>query len=291
MANYSIKDLERLSGIKAHTLRMWEKRYGLMDPSRTDTNIRSYSDSDLKKILNVSILNRYGIKISRIAAMDEGEIAEKIVLISRDPSDYDSLIENLVIAMVDMDEENFGKLLSRAIMQIGFEETILRIVYPFFEKIGILWQTGAINPAQEHFISHLVRQKLIVGIDSVIPANNPDPKHFLLFLPEGELHELGLLFYNYMLQKKGHKVTYLGQWVPMADMASAITVRRIDYLLTSISAVHSGSDLVDYLNRLSATFPDKTIFITGYQTAFLRDNLPLNTLRLNSVHELFERNL
>jgi DNA-binding transcriptional MerR regulator len=291
MANYSIKDLERLSGIKAHTLRMWEKRYGLMDPSRTDTNIRSYSDSDLKKILNVSILNRYGIKISRIAAMDEGEIAEKIVLISRDPSDYDSLIENLVIAMVDMDEENFGKLLSRAIMQIGFEETILRIVYPFFEKIGILWQTGAINPAQEHFISHLVRQKLIVGIDSVIPANNPDPKHFLLFLPEGELHELGLLFYNYMLQKKGHKVTYLGQWVPMADMASAITVRRIDYLLTSISAVHSGSDLVDYLNRLSATFPDKIIFITGYQTAFLRDNLPLNTLRLNSVHELFERNL
>jgi DNA-binding transcriptional MerR regulator len=291
MANYSIKDLERLSGIKAHTLRMWEKRYGLMDPSRNDTNIRSYSDSDLKKILNVSILNRYGIKISRIAAMDEGEIAEKIVLISRDPSDYDSLIENLVIAMVDMDEENFGKLLSRAIMQIGFEETILRIVYPFFEKIGILWQTGAINPAQEHFISHLVRQKLIVGIDSVIPANNPDPKHFLLFLPEGELHELGLLFYNYMLQKKGHKVTYLGQWVPMADMASAITVRRIDYLLTSISAVHSGSDLVDYLNRLSATFPDKTIFITGYQTAFLRDNLPLNTLRLNSVHELFERNL
>jgi DNA-binding transcriptional MerR regulator len=291
MANYSIKDLERLSGIKAHTLRMWEKRYGLMDPSRTDTNIRSYSDSDLKKILNVSILNRYGIKISRIAAMDEGEIAEKIVLISRDPSDYDSLIENLVIAMVDMDEENFGKLLSRAIMQIGFEETILRIVYPFFEKIGILWQTGAINPAQEHFISHLVRQKLIVGIDSVIPANNPDPKHFLLFLPEGELHELGLLFYNYMLQKKGHKVTYLGQWVPMADMASAITVRRIDYLLTSISAVHSGSDLVDYLNRLSATFPDKTIFITGYQTAFLRDNLPLNIIRLNLVHELFERNL
>ncbi len=291
MANYSIKDLERLSGIKAHTLRMWEKRYGLMDPSRTDTNIRSYSDSDLKKILNVSILNRYGIKISRIASMDEREIAEKIVLISRDPSDYDSLIENLVIAMVDMDEENFGKLLSRAIMQIGFEETILRIVYPFFEKIGILWQTGAINPAQEHFMSNLARQKLIVGIDSVIPANNPDPKHFLLFLPEGELHELGLLFYNYMLQKKGHKVTYLGQWVPMADMASAITVCRIDYLLTSISAVYSGSELVDYLNQLSASFPDKTIFITGYQTAFLKDNLPLNIIRLNSVHELFERNL
>jgi DNA-binding transcriptional MerR regulator len=289
MAQYSIKDLERLSGIKAHTLRIWEKRYGLMVPSRTRTNIRTYSDSDLKKILNVSILNRYGIKISRIAAMDENEIAEKIILISRDSSDYDSLIENLIIAMVDLDEEKFDKLLSRAIMQTGFEETILKIVYPFLDQIGILWQTGTINPAQEHFISHLVRQKLIVGIDSVMPASNPDPKSFLLFLPEGELHEIGLLFYNYMLRKKGHKVTYLGQWVPLDDMAAASTVLNMDYLVTSIVSAYSGSELLKYLKDLSAAFAMNTIFIGGLQTSFLTDELPENIIRLDSVYDLYER--
>ena len=217
------------------------------------------------------------------------EIAEKIILLSRDPSDYDSLMENLLISMVDMNEENFSKLLSKAIMQLGFEETVLKVVYPFLEKIGVLWQTGSINPAQEHFISCLVRQKLLVGIDSVIPAVNPRPKQFLLFLPEGELHEIGLLFYSYILQKRGHKVTYLGQWVPMGDMASAVSVLPVDYLLTSISSVHSGSELQEYLDRLSSTFGNKTIFISGYQIPFLKGTLPANIIRLSSVHELFDK--
>ena len=286
MAYYSIRDLERLSGIKARTIRIWEKRYGLLNPTRTDTNIRHYSDDDLKRILNVSILNRHGIKISHIASMDEREMADKVLIISRDTSDYDSLIENLVIYMVDMDQEKFEKLLSRSIMQIGFEDSILKIIYPFLEKIGILWQTGAINPAQEHFISHLVRQKIIVGIDSVIPAKHPAPKHFLLFLPEGELHELGLLFYNYLIQKRGHKVTYLGQWVPLHDMASASTVLDADFLLTSISSSHSVKDLMDYLVRLSATFPDKTIFVSGYQISQITDELPGNIIRLHSGKDL-----
>ncbi|KPL13651.1 MAG: MerR family transcriptional regulator [Bacteroides sp. SM23_62] len=286
MAEYSIKDLERLSGIKAHTIRIWEKRYGLLKPSRTDTNIRHYSDADLKHILNVSILNRHGIKISHIASMDESEMTDKIVIISRDVSDYESLIENLVISMVDLNQEKFEKLLSRSIMQIGFEDSILKIVYPFLEKIGILWQTGTINPAQEHFITHLVRQKIIVGIDSVIPASHPSPKHFLLFLPEGELHELGLLFYSYILQKRGHKVTYLGQWVPLADMASASTVLNVDFLLTSIAASHSGTDLMDYLVKLSATFHNKTIYISGYQVSQISGTLPGNIIRFRTAVDL-----
>jgi DNA-binding transcriptional MerR regulator len=286
MAEYSIKDLERLSGIKAHTIRIWEKRYGLLKPSRTDTNIRHYCDADLKRILNVSILNRHGIKISHIASMDESEMTDKIVIISRDVSDYESLIENLMISMVDLNQEKFEKLLSRSIMQIGFEDSILKIVYPFLEKIGILWQTGAINPAQEHFITHLIRQKIIVGIDSVIPASHPSPKHFLLFLPEGELHELGLLFYSYILQKRGHKVTYLGQWVPLADMASASTVLNVDFLLTSIAASHSGTDLIDYLVKLSATFHNKTIYISGYQVSKISGTLPGNIIRFRSAEDL-----
>jgi DNA-binding transcriptional MerR regulator len=287
MAQYSIKDLERLSGIKAHTIRMWEKRYGLIDPARTDTNIRNYSDEDLKKLLNVSILNRYGIKISHIAAMKQAEIAEKILMVTRDSSDYDSLIENLVITMVDMDEEGFEKIATRAIMQIGFEDTVLKIIYPFFEKIGVLWQTGAINPAQEHFISNLIRQKIIMAIDSVIPEHQSDPRRFLLYLPEGELHELGLLFYQYILLKRGHQVTYLGQWVPLADMASATTVLKTDYLLTSIMSVYSGQELPDYLHKLSRTFPQQKILVTGYQTANFQGELPRNVILLSKVGDLF----
>jgi len=286
MANYSIKDLERLSGIKAHTIRIWEKRYGLLHPERTDTNIRHYSDDDLKRILNVSILNRHGIKISHIASMNEKEMTDKIVTISSDTSNYESLIESLVVSMVDLDQDKLEKLLSRSIMQLGFEDSILNIVYPFLEKIGILWQTGAINPAQEHFISHLIRQKIIVGIDSVIPANHPSPKHFLLYLPEGELHEIGLLFYSYLIQKRGHKVTYLGQWVPLADMASASTVLNVDYLLTSIVAAYSGTDLIDYLNKLSATFNNKNIFISGYQISQISATLPDNIICLGNAKEL-----
>lgn len=208
-------------------------------------------------------------------------------MVSRDSSDYDSLIENLLITMVDMDEENFDKMLSRAIMQIGFEDTILKVVYPFFEKIGLLWQTGAINPAQEHFISHLIRQKIIVAIDSVIPSNNKDPKHFLLFLPEGELHELGLLFYNYLLQKRGHKVTYLGQWVPLKDMVSASTVLKADFLLTSIVSIYSGTELSEYLKVLAESFKDKTILITGYQTESMEAPLPSNIKHLARAEDLF----
>jgi DNA-binding transcriptional MerR regulator len=286
MAIYSIKDLERLSGIKAHTIRIWEKRYGLLKPARTNTNIRHYDDADLRRILNVSILNRHGIKISHIASMAEREMTEKIVIISQDISDYESFIENLILAMVDLNQEKFEKLLSRAIMQIGFEDSILKIVYPFLEKIGILWQTGAINPAQEHFMTHLIRQKIIFGIDSVIPATHPSPKHFLLFLPEGELHELALLFFSYILQKRGHKVTYLGQWVPLADMASASTALNVDFLLTSIIAAYSGADLLEYLSRLSATFPDKPIYVSGYQISQISGTLPDNIIRVQKKEDL-----
>ena len=168
MAYYSIKDLEKLSGIKAHTLRIWEKRYNLVEPKRTETNIRYYDDEDLKKVLNVALLNRNGLKISHIAGLKTEEINSKISDLSKGNQDSESVIDNLVISMIELDEKKFEKILSRTIMQAGFEETILYTIYPFFQKIGLLWQTGAINPAQEHFISNLVRQKLIVAIDGII---------------------------------------------------------------------------------------------------------------------------
>jgi methanogenic corrinoid protein MtbC1 len=188
--------------------------------------------------------------------------------------------------MVDMNEELFANLLSRAIMQVGFEECFLKIVYPFLSKIGVLWQTGAINPAQEHFVSNLIRQKLIGGIDTLIPQKNPSPKQFLLFLPEGELHELGLLFYSYFLQKRGHKVIYLGQSVPLRDMRSASSAMNFDFLLTSVISAFSGKEFIAYLEDLSSSFPEKTIYISGREAQKLTGNIPSNMIILNRVEDL-----
>lgn len=288
MAKYSIKDLERLSGIKAHTIRIWEKRYGLLEPLRTVTNIRYYSDEDLKKILNISLLNRHGIKISHIAGLQHDQLAEKVRLATKDTADYDALIDQIIICMVELDEQKFEKILSRAILQIGFEETILEVIYPLLDKIGILWMTGAINPAQEHFISNLVRQKLIVAIDELIIHPHPDPKRFLMFLPEGELHELGLLFFSYLIRKRGHEVTYFGQWVPMDDLVEASSVTRFHYLFTSIISLYNGSDLISYLEKLASKFPGKPIFITGHQVIRSKGPFPKNVRKIDSVEQFLK---
>ena len=168
--------------------------------------------------MNISLLNRNGLKISKLARLSNEEINEKINQLIQRYSDTESLIENLTIAMIELDEGKLEKILSRAIMQLGFEETIIKILYPFLIKIGVMWQTGVINPAQEHFITNLIRQKLMVAIDALITANNPNSKTFVLFLPEGEYHELGLLFFYYLVKRRGHQVIYLGQSVPFNDL-------------------------------------------------------------------------
>ena len=165
MGQYSIKELEQLSGIKAHTIRIWEKRHKIIEPSRTATNIRYYSDLDLKKIINVSLLNTYGIKISKIADMSLDDVNKKVLEISELQNDKGVHIDQMVIAMIDMEEELFEKILNNLILRFGFEKTITEIIYPFLEKIGILWQTQNITPAHEHFISNLIRQKIIVAIE------------------------------------------------------------------------------------------------------------------------------
>jgi MerR family transcriptional regulator, light-induced transcriptional regulator len=264
MASYSIKDLEKLSGIKAHTIRIWEKRYGLVEPKRTETNIRFYDDEDLKKILNTALLNRNGVKISQIAQLDKKEISIKVSALAGNFRANENIIDNLVIAMIELDEYKFEKILSNTIIQKGFEESILNAIYPFFEKIGILWQTGAINPAQEHFMSNLIRQKLIVAIDGIAHKDIPNSKRFVLFLPEAELHEIGLLFYYYLIKKRGHQVVYLGQSVPFNDIISVTQTKKCDYLFTSFSSTITGIDIVEYLKNLSSSFPEQNILFSSY---------------------------
>lgn len=286
MAHYSIRDLERLTGIKAHTIRIWEKRYKLIEPERTSTNIRAYCDAELKKLLNISILNKNGFKISKIAILSSEEIAANINKLTENPTESDSFLENLAIAMIDMDEQRFEKVLTRSIIQLGFEDTIIKIIMPFFIQIGIMWQTGSINPAQEHFVSNLVRQKMLVAIDSQITGESSNSRSFTLFLPEGEVHELGLLFANYLLRKRGHRVLYLGQNVPLNDLIEIEEIKPSDYFFISFVTSMTDSDILDYVNRLTEQFPNKTIFISGNQANKLTGQLPEHIVHLKSPQDL-----
>lgn len=284
MSNYSIKDLEQLSGIKAHTLRIWEQRYNLLNPRRTDTNIRYYDDADLKHILNVALLNSKGIKISKIAAMSQVAISQEIIRLTAQSLNHEDQIQALTLSMVELDEERFEKILSTNILKLGFEETVLDLIYPFLTKIGVLWQTGAINPAQEHFISNLIRQKLIVAIDGQMGKHTG--KTFILFLPEGELHELSLLFSSYLIRKYGHKVIYLGQSTPQQDLVSVYKLHQPDYLLTVITSSPSGDDVQKYVDMLGRKFPDSTIYISGLQAMDHSLATPSNVRLLSYAKEI-----
>ena len=263
MGKYSIKELEHLSGIKAHTIRIWEKRHKIIVPLRTPTNIRTYTDDDLKKIINVSLLNNYGIKISKIAKMSAADMNERILQIAELKNDSAIHIDQLIVAMMDMEEEGFEKILGNLILRYGFERTVTEIVYPFLERIGILWQTQNITPAHEHFISNLIRQKIIVAIDS-LPIPPKTSKKVMLFLPEHEMHELGLLFYHYLTRKAGLRTYYLGQSVPHADLVSIFAAHSPDVLLTSVTSTITPS-LTHYLEQLSNDFPEVPILMSGIQ--------------------------
>lgn len=259
MAVYSIKELENLSGIKAHTIRIWEKRYNLIEPHRTITNIRYYTDQELKKILNVAVLNRHGIKISNIARLSEKELKEEILRVSVSYPSMENAIDSMIISMIDLDEIKFLSTLNKAISKHGFTDAFLNVVYPFLDKIGVLWLAGDVNPAQEHFVSNLVRQKIISAIDGFSHVFNPNAEKFLLFLPEGEWHEIGLLFSLYLLKEKGHDVIYLGQSVPYSDILATGASRHFDHIMVSSTIPQPEFDFVTYLQDLGGAFPDKNI--------------------------------
>jgi DNA-binding transcriptional MerR regulator len=262
MGKYSIKELERLSGIKAHTIRIWEKRHKLIEPSRTSTNIRYYSDDDLKKIINVSLLNNHGVKISHIADLDHEQLVRKVLEFTEKKTEADIYINQVIVCMIDLDEEMFEQQLSTLAARFGMEKTITDVIFPFLDRIGILWQTGNITPAQEHFISNLVRQKLLVAIDA-LPIAPKTARTAVLFLPENELHEIGLLFCYYILKKAGIRVFYLGQMVPYEDLKAVGQSHRPNFFVTSIISERLPKDLQNFINTLSSDFPGSQIIATG----------------------------
>jgi len=261
---FSIKEIESLTGVKAHTLRIWEQRYGMITPKRTDTNIRYYDESDLKKLLNVSLLNRNGYKISEIASMDAETLMQEVLKLSQEKSDYENQLQALTLTMLELNEAAFEQLLNKSILQMGLEKTMMNLIFPFFRTIGIMWQTGSINPAHEHFITNIVRQKLIVAIDGQQNLSDIWSKKFMLFLPEGEFHEIGLLFANYAIRARGGRVAYIGANVPFNDLSTVYRVYSPDYLFTVITApLLGGESGSTYLDKLSKSFPESVIYATG----------------------------
>jgi len=287
LSTFSIKDLETITGIKAHTLRIWEQRYHLIEPKRTATNIRYYDDDDLRFILNVSILNNYGIKISEIAKMEEEKIREMVLVISEKSSPYESQIKALIAAMFSLDEDGFNRILANNILRQGLEETMIHVVFPFLQQIGILWVTGSIHPAHEHFITNLIRQKLFVAIDAQTGKIRKEGKKFLLFLPEGEPHEIGLLFANYMLRARGHDVVYLGQNLPFEDLRTVFDFYEPECVMSVVTTGMNSDEVQTFVNTLSKSWPDAQIYVTGFLVV-THPNLkvPSNVRVLKSVDDM-----
>ena len=283
MAVYSIKDLEKLSGIKAHTIRIWEQRYGIVQPKRTKTNIRYYQDEDLKFVLNIALLNRNGIKISKIAKMSKDEIAERVASLSEINFEYGTQLDALTISMIEMDEYKFDRIMRTNIQQLGFERTMLEVVYPFLDKLSLLWLTGSINPVQENFMSYLIRQKIIVAIDQEPLVQDAEAKKFLIYLPKGEKQELSLLFMHYLLKSRKNNVIYIGQDISIRDLQDAYHIHQPDFIFTMITETFARESVQKYVDKLSTTFKDCHLLFSGYQVVAQNVNSSENVSVLKSL--------
>jgi MerR family transcriptional regulator, light-induced transcriptional regulator len=285
VAVYSIKDLEKLTGIKAHTIRIWEQRYQLICPNRTKTNIRYYDDIALKLLLNIALLNKNGVKISKIATMTREEIALKVGAISEIDFDYDTQLDALTIAIIEMDEYKFDRILSTNIEQIGFERTMMDIIYPFLERLSLLWLTGSINPVQEHFMGYLLRQKVIVAIDKEPFISGRDVKKFIIYLPEGEQQELSLLFMHYLLKARRYQVIYLGQEISLDDLKDACQIHKPDYVFTLINEPLVKLSIQQYVDALAKDCQNAQILLSGYQVVAKGMDLLPNITILQSLDD------
>lgn len=284
MGHFSISDLEQLSGIKAHTIRIWEQRYGILRPIRTATNIRTYCEDDLRRLLNVATLCGRGYRISQIAKLSEQELSKAVISCDDDAhSDrYCHQVNALLAAMLVMDECQLIHVLTHVTEQYGFEQAILRVAYPFLQRIGVMWQAGSVNPAQEHLVTNLLRQKMMAATDALPPVQPATARRWVLFLPEREMHELALLFMNYALRARGHHVLYLGQNLPITELKPVCAAYQPHAALTVMTAVPERHEVAGFVQELSKLCPDIDLYLYG-PLAQLEFELPANTLRLGLI--------
>ncbi len=284
---YSIKDLEYLSGIKAHTIRIWEKRYHLIEPQRTDTNIRTYSDDDIRRILNVALLVKNGYKISNVASFDEEKLQAEVLRVHRNIKEPDNNVDQLIFQTINLDSFGFEKLMNKFIGEYGFPKTIQNIIFPLFERIGILWQVGSIFSAHEHFVTNLIRNKLISETSKF--ESKESAKTVLFFLRENEWHELGLIFFNFLAAQAGLRCVYLGQSLPFGDLSNLLINSHFDYVCTSFIQAMEKAELEQYLANLSLVFNRNKILIAGRQITVHSPKLPSNVFVVKNSNDFLKK--
>lgn len=263
MNKFSIKDLENLTGIKAHTIRIWESRYGILNPERTPTNIRVYSADDLKTVLRVALLNNHGYKISRIHSMSKEEVNDLLQKISDADFRLNIVVNDMIEATLAMNIDAFEALLNMYIRRHGVEQTMEHLIMAYLEKIGILWMANSLCPAQEHLVSHIIYRKLSVAIEELHASQRSSSPTILLFLPEGEIHDLVLMYVNYLLIKYRKKTIYLGANAPLSDIKMVYDRHRPQYMYMHLTAILEGFSPDKYLQKLSACFSNCNILVSG----------------------------
>ena len=247
---FSISDIEGLIGIKAHTIRAWEVRYGLVPPKRTPTNIRYYDEEDLKMLLNIVALNENGYKISKIARMSKAQILGLVTQLKSDWNNDSVQMMGLSKATIAYDDAAFSAILAGCIAEMGLVKTMDLVLFPFMKRVGMLWQTGTIEPSHEHFCANLIRDRIIVEIDKLEKPKIVAPKRFLLFLPEAEMHETGLLFARYLLKKCGQDTLYLGPEVPYSDLKKVVESYQPDYAFIVLTSLNLGRDINKIIGKV-----------------------------------------
>ena len=286
MATYSMAQVETLTGINAHTLRIWERRYNFLNPGRTETNIRFYSDKGLVKLLNVGVLVSNGHKISKIDVMSDAEIHELVTdILSSISQENKDEINVLTLSMIEMNENNFNKVFQRRAMRKGLQATITDLIYPFLNHIGILWGTNKVIPAQEHFISNLIRQKIISAIDS-LPSPSSDAPSICMFLLDGEDHEIGLLLAAYMARDLGWKVYYLGQNMPAANISEMLEISKPIVLLSMFITSFSGK--IEKLIESIKGQTDIPLLVSGNEDNFSNLKMDNKLIYIKSPSELID---
>lgn len=289
MESYQIQQLEQMTGVKAHTIRIWEKRYGIIHPDRTDTNRRSYNESQVRKLLNVSTLLARGYKISKIAKLTDDELnslVEQHDTSLVEDSVCAGYINDLVKSMLDFNEPAFEKIFSAATTRFGIYEAMINVIYPFLNKVGILWNISKAVPVQEHFASSIIKRKLMSAIDGLLPPSKRTRK-FLLFLPPDEWHEVGLLFANYIIRSRGYETIYLGQSVPIENVEKVIPAVNPRYLLLFYINMRPVEEVEEQIRRLSKVDDKITLFVAGKPELFpVNKHKSRNTIYLTDANSL-----
>lgn len=291
--SFSIRDMENLSGIKAHTIRIWEKRYNLFSPERTDTNIRTYNLESLQKLLNVTLLYNNGYKISKIAKLGDGKIPAMVNEIIAQKSEKSHAMNSLKLAMLNFDQSLFLNTYNNLMEEKSFTQIFNEVFIPLLNELGLLWQTNTISPAHEHFISNLIKQKIYIHTEKLqLEAPAKDEEVFVLFLPENEIHELGLLYVNYQLALKGYKTIYLGQTMPIKSLEDLLKYYNNLRFVSYFTVAPTKDEIDNYFERFREVLqksPGSKLLVLGYQIQELEEEKPLGPIKIfKSINHLID---